>query len=51
MLWASASVATKIGILSAQPLVIGNFRFFIAATLMLSYSYLFQKNRLPNVSE
>lgn len=51
MLWASASVATKIGILSAQPLVIGNFRFFIAATLMLSYSYLFQKNRLPNASE
>lgn len=47
MLWASASVATKIGILSAQPLVIGNFRFLIAATLMLGYSYLFQKNRLP----
>ena len=47
MLWASASAATKIGILSAQPLVIGNFRFFIAGALMLGYSYLFQKNRLP----
>ena len=47
MLWASASAATKIGILSAQPLVIGNFRFFIAGTLMLGYAYLFQKNRLP----
>jgi probable blue pigment (indigoidine) exporter len=47
MLWASASSATKIGIQSAQPLVIGNFRFFIAGALMLSYSYLFQKNRLP----
>jgi probable blue pigment (indigoidine) exporter len=47
MLWASASSATKIGIQSAQPLVIGNFRFFIAGALMLGYSYLFQKNRLP----
>ena len=47
MLWASASAATKIGILSAQPLIIGNFRFFIAGTIMLGYSYLFQKNRLP----
>lgn len=47
MLWASASSATKIGIQSAQPLVIGNFRFFIAGFLMLGYAYLFQKNRLP----
>lgn len=51
MLWASASAATKIGILSAQPLVIGNFRFFIAGALMLGYSYLFQKNRLPKGNE
>jgi probable blue pigment (indigoidine) exporter len=51
MLWASASSATKIGIQSAQPLVIGNFRFFIAGTLMLGYSYLFQKNRLPKGTE
>ena len=51
MLWASASAATKIGILSAQPLVIGNFRFFIAGALMLGYSYLFQKNRLPKGGE
>lgn len=51
MLWASASAATKIGILSAQPLVIGNFRFFIAGALMLGYSYLFQKNRLPKGDE
>jgi probable blue pigment (indigoidine) exporter len=51
MLWASASSATKIGIQSAQPLVIGNFRFFIAGALMLSYSYLFQKNRLPKGPE
>ena len=51
MLWASASAATKIGILSAQPLVIGNFRFFIAGALMLGYSYLFKKNRLPKGTE
>lgn len=51
MLWASASSATKIGIQSAQPLVIGNFRFFIAGFLMLGYSYLFQKNRLPKGAE
>jgi probable blue pigment (indigoidine) exporter len=51
MLWASASSATKIGIQSAQPLVIGNFRFFIAGALMLGYSYLFQKNRLPRGTE
>jgi probable blue pigment (indigoidine) exporter len=51
MLWASASSATKIGIQSAQPLVIGNFRFFIAGALMLGYSYLFQKNRLPKGTE
>lgn len=51
MLWASASAATKIGLLSAQPFVIGNFRFFIAGILMLTYSYVFQKNRLPKGSE
>ncbi len=51
MLWASASSATKIGLQSAQPLVIGNFRFFIAGFLMLGYAYLFQKNRLPKRSE
>ncbi|MES2517182.1 MAG: DMT family transporter [Bacteroidota bacterium] len=51
MLWASASAATKIGLLSAQPLVIGNFRFFIAGMLMLGYSYIIQKNRLPKGAE
>jgi probable blue pigment (indigoidine) exporter len=51
MLWASASSATKIGIQSAQPLVIGNFRFFIAGAFMLGYSYLFKKNRLPRGAE
>lgn len=51
MLWASASAATKIGLTVAQPLVIGNCRFFIAGALMLAYSYLLQKNRLPHGKE
>ncbi len=51
MLWASASAATKIGLLSAQPFVIGNFRFFLAGILLLAYAYIFQKNRMPKSSE
>ncbi|MEA5459238.1 DMT family transporter [Arcicella sp. LKC2W] len=51
MLWASASAATKIGLLSAQPFVIGNFRFFLAGILLLVYAYIFQKNRMPKSSE
>ncbi len=46
-LWASASSATKIGIMSAQPLVLTNIRFFIAAALMLGFAYLIQKSRVP----
>lgn len=51
MLWASASVATKFGILSAPPLILGNLRFFIAGAALLGYCYLFNKDnkyRLPN---
>lgn len=50
MLWASASVATKFGILSAPPLVLGNIRFFIAGFVLLTFCYLFKKDksfRLP----
>jgi drug/metabolite transporter (DMT)-like permease len=39
MLWASASVATKIGIRSADPLVLATVRFLIAGPLMLAYAY------------
>lgn len=46
-LWASASSATKIGLMSAQPLVLTNIRFFIAATLMLGFAYFIQKSRIP----
>ncbi|RZK83177.1 MAG: EamA family transporter [Pedobacter sp.] len=50
MLWASASVATKFGILSAPPLILGNIRFFIAGFILLSFCYAFKKDpsfRLP----
>lgn len=54
MLWASASVATKFGILSAPPLVLGNLRFFIAGTVLLGYCYFISKDkqyRLPSIAE
>ncbi len=40
MLWASASVATKFGIHSGDPLVLATVRFLIAGSLMLGYAYL-----------
>ncbi len=51
LLWASASVATKLGLLSAQPLAIANTRFFFAGILMLLWAHLWQKNRLPERDE
>lgn len=55
MLWASASVATKFGVLSVPPLVLGNVRFFIAGLLLLLYAYLSRNkgaiNRLPTAEE
>jgi len=54
MLWASASVATKFGILSAPPLVLANTRFFIAGIVLLVYGYSFRKDpsyRLPSGKE
>jgi probable blue pigment (indigoidine) exporter len=51
MLWASASVATKLGLQSAQPLIIANVRFFIAGALMLTGAHLFRKYRLPERDE
>jgi probable blue pigment (indigoidine) exporter len=51
MLWASASVATKLGLQSAQPLIIANVRFFIAGALMLIAAHLFRKYRLPERDE
>ena len=54
MLWASASVATKFGILSAPPLVLANIRFFFAGILLLGYGYSLRKDasyRLPTRTE
>jgi len=51
ILWASASTATKIGLTSAQPLVIAVMRFAVASALMLFISHVLQGNRLPTGSE
>lgn len=54
MLWASASVTTKFGILSAPPLVLGNLRFFIAGAVLLGYCYLLSRDkqyRMPTREE
>ncbi|GAA4399954.1 DMT family transporter [Nibrella viscosa] len=43
-LWASAAVATKFGIQSADPLVLANVRFLIAGGLMLFYAHGLRSN-------
>lgn len=47
LFWASASAATKIGLTTAQPLVIACLRFGIAAFVMLVVSHFIQGHRLP----
>jgi len=47
-LWASASEATKFGVLSADPLLLANVRFFIAGSLMLFWAYGLSRNPMPN---
>ncbi len=47
ILWASASAATKIGLLSAQPFIIAIARFAVAATVMLAIAHLVMGQRLP----
>jgi drug/metabolite transporter (DMT)-like permease len=54
MLWSSASVATKVGVLSAPPLVLANIRFFIAGILLLGFTYLVKRGeeyRFPTLHE
>ena len=54
MLWASASVATKFGVLSVPPLVLANIRFFIAGIFLLAFAFINKKKtayRLPNKRE
>jgi drug/metabolite transporter (DMT)-like permease len=50
-LWASAATATKIGLLSAQPLTIAVVRFGMAAAIMLFFSHLTGRQRLPDGRE
>jgi probable blue pigment (indigoidine) exporter len=50
-LWGSGSVATKLGLQVAQPLVLISTRFLGAALLMLTISLLIQKERLPTRQE
>jgi probable blue pigment (indigoidine) exporter len=51
LLWASASVATKYGLKSAQPFVIGDVRFFMASFLMIFGAIILRGYRLPNKTE
>lgn len=50
-LWGSGAVATKLGIKAAQPILLINIRFVFAALLMLFFTILIQKNRLPTRKE
>lgn len=50
-LWASASSAAKIGLQSAEGLVLFTMRFIIAGILLLGYATLVQKDRLPQRNE
>jgi len=49
--WASASTVTKVGLETAQPLVISVVRFFMAGIIMLFISHVLLKARLPKGKE
>jgi drug/metabolite transporter (DMT)-like permease len=51
MLWASASVAAKFGLRSAEPLVLFNVRFALAGALMLAWAHGIKRERLPRAAE
>lgn len=50
-LWASASSAAKFGLLSAEPMVLFDIRFFGAGFLLLLYALLVERQRLPRGDE
>ena len=50
-LWASAAVATKYGIHSADPLILANVRFLLAGGGMLLYAYFIKEATLPKRKE
>jgi len=45
--WASASVAAKIGLNAAEPLVLYSYRFLLAGVVLLVYVYGVDRSRLP----
>lgn len=49
--WASASAAAKFGLRSVEPLVLFQVRFLAAGIIMLAYSFIVQKDRLPKGKE
>ena len=51
ILWASASAAGKIGLMSAEGLVLFNTRFLLAGAILLAYSVAVQRDRIPQGKE
>ena len=51
MFWASASVAGKFGLYSAEPLTLFTVRFLLAGSILLVYVYGIQRSRLPKGKE
>ncbi len=51
ILWASASIAGKFGLLSVEPLVLFNTRFLVAGLILLSVSFFIRKERSPRGKE
>ncbi len=51
VLWASASSAGKIGLQSAEGLVLFTVRFLLAGVVLLAYSSIIQRDRLPQKRE
>lgn len=51
VLWASAAAAGKIGLLSAEGLVLFTVRFIVAGVLLLAYATIVQRDRFPEKNE
>lgn len=51
MLWSSAAVATKFGVLSVPPLILGNVRFFIAGFVLIVYAIFSKQYIKPTGNE
>lgn len=51
ILWASASVAGKFGLMSSEPLTLFTLRFLLAGVLLLSYAVITSRSRIPTGRE